>query len=291
MQKVLITGATGNVGSELILHLTGKGLTILAGVRNPREPHPLFDFPDVQPIAFDFTNPATFAAALAGVSTLFLLRPPQLADVPRYFAPLVRASQNAGVSHIVFLSVQGAGTNRWIPHHKIELLVQNSGIPYTFLRPAYFMQNFTTTLLPDIQNKNLIYLPAGKAKFTLVDLRDVGAAGAAVLLQPQAHRNRAYDFTSMEQLDFASMAAILSAAAGKAIRFHSPNLISFFRTKRNEGLSPTPIGIWIMLHYLPRFQSPPVMGNGVADITGKPATSFSQFARDHAHLFRGVQPA
>lgn len=286
MQKVLITGATGNVSTELIRRLTGKGLILLAGVRNPREQHPLFELPDVEPVAFDFSNPATFPPALEGVATMFLLRPPQLADVPRYFAPLVQAAVRAGVGHIVFLSVQGAGSNRFIPHHKIEDLVLASGIPYTFLRPAYFMQNFTTTLLSEIREYGRIFLPAGRAKFTLVDVRDVGAAGAAIILNPSAHSNKAYDLTSHDQLDFGSMAYILSQASGKKISFADPGLLSFLWQQRRKGVPFTYIGVLVMLHYLPRFQKAPATSNAIEDITGKQPVDFEAFAKEYASLFR-----
>ena len=81
-----------------------------------------------------------------------MLRPPQISDVKKYFAPLVETAKKSSIKHIVFLSVQGVDNSKIIPHHKIEKSIVDSKIIYTFLRPAYFMQNFTTTLRNDLVN-------------------------------------------------------------------------------------------------------------------------------------------
>ena len=93
-------------------------------------------FPGVQPIPFDFADPTSQDTALTGCDAVFLLRPPQLTDD---FSDFIARAGRAGVRHIVFLSVQGAKNNRFIPHHKTEQLLINSGLAYTMLRPAYFM--------------------------------------------------------------------------------------------------------------------------------------------------------
>lgn len=292
MKTILVTGATGNVGLEVIKALSGTdpSLRIVAGVRNvEKDAEKLARFP-VQFTAFDFADPTTYQGALSGCDVLFLLRPPQLSDTDKYFRPLIDRAKRAGVQHIVFLSVQGAGENRFIPHHKIEALVRESGIPYTFLRPAYFMQNFTTTLRKDLVEKKQVFLPAGKAPFALIDVRDIGTVAARVLQHPEAHRGKAYDLTNAEQLTFGAMADIISRVTGKPIRYQSPNLISFFRTKRKEGTPAVFILVMIMLHYLPRFQKDPPLSDWVEVLTGKSPITFEQFVQDHAELLGKTAP-
>jgi uncharacterized protein YbjT (DUF2867 family) len=103
--KILITGATGNVGLAVLraLQATPANLQVLAGVRNLHEDSPKLTGLAVSPIHFDFEDTSTFAPALQGVDVLFLLRPPQLADVARYFQPLIAAAKDAAVKHILFL--------------------------------------------------------------------------------------------------------------------------------------------------------------------------------------------
>ena len=105
---------------------------------------------------------------------MFLLRPPQLTDD---FGDFIARAGRGGWRHIVFLSVQGAENNRFIPHHKTEQLLICSGLAYTLLRPAYFMQNFTTTLRADLVERHRIFLPAGRARFTLIDVDDISRVG------------------------------------------------------------------------------------------------------------------
>lgn len=283
MTKVLITGATGNVGTEVIKSLQNidHQLDIYAGVRNSNEDrHKLSNY-KVNFSLFDFTNVETYKTALDGCEILFLLRPPQISEVEKYFKPIIDTFKENGIKHIVFLSVQGVEKSKIIPHHKIEKLIVDSKIPYTFLRPAYFMQNFTTTLHNDLVNKKRIYLPAGNAKFTLVDVRDIGVVSATILTNISEHINKSYELTCKEKLTFGEMAKILSHNLGTDIQYISPNLISFFLTKRKEKIPTMFILVMIMLHYFPRFQKEPETTNLVVKITNQQPTTFEQFINDN----------
>jgi uncharacterized protein YbjT (DUF2867 family) len=279
MTKVLVTGATGNVGIEVLYALKkmGNPLDIYAGVRNTEaEMDKLSEF-NITPVKFDFMDILTFLPALKGMDVLFLLRPPQISDVKKYFAPLIETALQTGTKHIVFLSVQGVEKSEVIPHHKIEKLIVDSKIPYTFLRPAYFMQNFTTTLRNDLVHKKRIYLPAGNAKFTLIDVRDIGTVAAQILTNVSQHINQSYELTCNQKLTFSEMASVLSQGLGTDIQYTSPNLLSFFLTKRKEKVPTMLILVMIMLHYLPRFQKEPETTNWVQKITNVEPTTFEQF--------------
>ncbi|AEI50127.1 NmrA family NAD(P)-binding protein [Runella slithyformis] len=283
MKKILITGATGNVGLEVLaaLQKLPHSFEVRAGVRNPAKDAEKITgiLPTLVP--FDFTDPATFRPALTGCDLLFLLRPPQLSEVQKYFKPLIDTAKETGVQCIVFLSVQGVESSTLIPHHTIEKLIVESGIPYVFLRPAYFMQNFTTTLLPDLRLRKRIFLPAGHAKFTLIDVRDIGAAAALILTDSAKHLYKAYELTNNEKLTFGEMAAALSQALDVTIQYESPNLLRFFWAKRRENVPTMLILVMIMLHYLPRFQKEPAITDWVEKLTGTPPVSFAQFILNH----------
>lgn len=282
----MITGATGNVGTAVIdaLSKLQHNLDLYAGVRDINEGKNKFANYTIQFSQFDFTDFKSYQQALAGCDILFLLRPPQISEVEKYFKPIVDTCKNEGVKHIVFLSVQGVEHSKIIPHHKIEKLLVESKIAYTFLRPAYFMQNFTTTLLHDLIQHHQIYLPAGHAKFTLIDVRDIGEVAAKILINISAHVNQSYDLTCKESLTFSEMAEILSRNLGVNIRFNSPNLLSFFLTKRKEKMPVMLILVMIMLHYFPRFQKEPDVSDWVEKITNVAPKSFEQFIHDHKKL-------
>ncbi|MEM6841659.1 MAG: NmrA family NAD(P)-binding protein [Bacteroidota bacterium] len=280
MKRVLITGATGTVGQEVIRSLQPHTdqVTLVAGVRK------LGDFrgnESDQEVRFDFEDSSSFDAALQNVDTLFLLRPPQISQAKKYFEPIVSAAKRQRVKHVVFLSVQGADTNSVIPHHTIEELIKPSGIDYTFLRPAYFMQNFLTTLKRDLVEEHRVFLPAGKAKFAVIDARDIGRVAAEVILHSEQHQNQAYDLTNQELLSFGEMAQTLTEGLEIPIRYESPNPLKFFVTKKKQGVATPMVLVIITLHYLPRFSSPPPLSSSVQQITGQAPYTFEQFVRDH----------
>ncbi|EMR03135.1 NmrA family NAD(P)-binding protein [Cesiribacter andamanensis] len=292
MSTLLITGATGNVGMEVLKALSQHKHphSVIAGARKPQESTQLAPLcHHIRP--FDFTDSGTYGTALQGVDVLFLLRPPHISEVKTYFAPLVQEAKKAGVKHIVFLSVQGAATSSFIPHHKIEKLIETSRIPYTFLRPAYFMQNFTTTLLDDIRLRRQLYVPAGNAPFSLIDVIDIGKVAARVLANPELYRNNAYDLTNNELLTFEQMADKLSKVTSTPIRYRSPNLLAFFVAKRRQKLPVMLILVMIMLHYLPRFKSAPPRSAWVEKITGEPPRTFNDFLQDNMACFSSLQTA
>jgi hypothetical protein len=133
-------------------------------------------------------------------------------------------------------------------------------------------------------NKNQIYLPAGKAKFTLIDVRDIGLVSAAILTTSSQHINKSYDLTGKEKLTFSEMAGVLSKVLQTNIQYTSPNLISFFLAKRKEKMPVMFILVMIMLHYFPRFQPEPETTDWVAKISHKQPTTFEQFVTDHELL-------
>lgn len=286
MLNILITGATGNVGIEVIKSLKRLSLplNITAGLRNIVSDKIKIKEYNINALKFDISDSSTFVAAFQNIDTVFLLRPPQISDVKKYFEPFINSAIEAGIKHIVFLSVQGVEKSSVIPHHKIEKLIINSKIPYTFLRPAYFMQNLTTTLQNDLVNKRRIYLPAGNAKFTLVDVCDIGKVAAAVLTDTASHTNKIYELTSNEKFTFYEMAAKLSNGLGIKINYESPNLFAFYLTKRKEKMPVMLILVMIMLHYLPRFQKEPKVTDCVELVTGKPPTTFEQFIDANKNL-------
>lgn len=284
--KILITGATGNVGMAVI-NSFGKiqhTLQIVAGIKNLTSDKEKLAGYAVDFVLFDFMDFSTYKPALSGCQMLFLLRPPQISDTEQYFKPLIEVAREVGIKHIIFLSVQGVEKSTIIPHHKIEKLIVDSNISYTFLRPAYFMQNFLGNLHQDLAVNKRIFLPAGNAQFTLVDVRDIGNVAAEIIVNATQHLNKSYELTNTEQLTFAEMATQLSNGLGTKITYESPNLLKFYWTKRKEKIPFMLIMVLIMLHYFPRFQKPPNITDNIKKITGNEPISFRQFIKDNKLL-------
>jgi len=287
-KKILITGATGNIGREVIRCLTlGKVKEeVLAGVRNiARAQHLFTDCTLPHFVHFDFEDPRTFDKALEQVDRVFLLRPPNLANVERYFKPLIKRMKEKGIREVVFLSVQGAGKSPIIPHNKIERLIREHQIDHIFLRPGYFMQNLITNFQHDVQEKRKIILPAGRAKFNWVDGQDIGEAAAILLEQFGKYKNQALELTGYENADFYTVVDLINRIIEDPIEFDNANLLRFYRIRKREGFSTGLIMVMIMLHFLPRFQQEPQVSDVFEKLTGKRPTTLIEFIEREKHHF------
>lgn len=267
--NILISGASGNVG-KAVAHYAAN------------QPDMVIRKASTKPVAadeflFDFGNVVASKDALRDVDIFFLMRPPQLSDTDKYFAPIINACVELNVKHIIFLSVQGADKSSIIPHNKIEKLVRESGLHYTFIRPSYFMQNLTTTLKEDIVKHDSIVLPAGKEKFLWIDVNDIGKAVAQIMSAPETHINKTYTITSNDLCTFGEVAEMLSKKLHRTIRYRSPNLLSFFFYKRKQGMKPAFIVVMIVLHYIARFEDEPMVTNDFKMLTGLEPTPIEKF--------------
>ena len=287
MKRILITGATGNIGSEVVRCITKHGTDnqVIAGVRNISKAKQIFpDLKNLDYCDFDFENPHTFDKSLNNIDCIFLLRPPHISDVDKYFKPLIQKISEKGIRKIIFLSVQGAEKSKIIPHNKIERLIRDSGLDFIFLRPSYFMQNLTTTLLMDIQVKRQIILPAGKAKFNWIDIKNIGDVTAVLLEDFDMHKNKEIELTGVENLDFYSVAKILSTELNDNIKFVNVNPVKFFKIKKQDGLTSGLIIVMTLLHFLPRLQSEPTISNNYESLTGQKPTTLKEFVcRERFH--------
>lgn len=280
MKRILVTGATGNIGKEVIHFLCkpDKESEIIAGVRNVERAKNKFpDCPNLKFRQFDFEDSTSFNAAFTDVDILFLLRPPHISEIEKYFRPLLEAAKAMGINDVVFLSVQGAEKSKVIPHHKIETLIKSLGFNYIFVRPGYFMQNLTTTLLPEIVSSQTITLPSGKAKFNWVDVQNIGEATSALILDFSNFKNKAYEITGTENKNFGDVTNLMSQVTGLNFRFKSINPISFYFKKKKEGVPSDFAIVMTILHFLPRVQAEPQISDNYEKLTGKKPTTIREF--------------
>ena len=287
MKNVFVTGATGNIGQALIkqLLLLGDQVSVSAGVRSVEKAKSTFGATDtVNLCEFDFENPVTYEGGLKGVDTLFLLRPPHISKVD-VFKPLLRAIKRAEIREIVFLSVQGADRSKVIPHNKIERLIKENNVPFIFVRPSYFMQNLTTTLYKEIKEHRTITLPSGGAKFNWVDIKDIAATTAQLIVNFDAYEGKSYDVTGNENVSFERVVALINANIENKLTYRPVGPFAFYRQKKREGMQTGFIIVLLLLHFLPRFQKEPKRSQNVKEITGKEPITLEQFIQREIELF------
>jgi uncharacterized protein YbjT (DUF2867 family) len=243
----------------------------------------------------DYTKPETITNALKNVDKLFLqtLPVPQVADI--CFNVVEEAKKN-DVDYIVKLSAMGAdsqsGSTILRLHGEEEKIIKESGIPYTFLRPPAFMQNFITQFGQTIKIQNAFYVPAGKAKMNFVDARDVAAIAAKMLIngnvgENKFYINKVYDITGQEALSYSHAADILSNETGKKILYIDITEDAARKEMKEIGvMNDWSIDIMIELFRTIKAGYGIETTTVVERITGRKPITFAQFAKDYAEVFR-----
>lgn len=283
---ILITGATGNNGLEILKLLATKNLPVRAMVRDRNRATAINALPNIEIVEGDFDHPETLLKALAGVERAFLLTNSTEHAEAQQLA-FVEAAKQSGVKHLVKLSQYAANADssvRYLRYHAaVEAAIQASGVSHTFLRPNLFMQgllNFRST----IATQSAFYAAIGDAKVSIVDVRDI-ADVAVVALTQSGHKGKIYNLTGSEALTHTEMAEHLSTALGRQITFMDippadmrEAVIGFGMPEwQADGLLED------YAHY--RRDEASEIASGVQDATGKAPRRFADFACDYATAF------
>lgn len=277
--NILVTGATGNVGSEVVRLLSKRGYSVKAAVRSHSDSR--IHLPSgVESVAFDFEQTQTFEPAFRGINTLFLVRPPAISQVKKYIYPALTIAQATGVDRIVFLSLLGAERMAIVPHAKIEAYIKSLGLAYTFLRASFFMQNLSTTHCQDIRDRNEIFVPAGKGKTSFIDVRDIAAIAVKVMTEP-GHEDRAYPLTGSEALDYYEVAEIFTNVLGRQIVYTHPSILKFVRKMYVRGLQPGLIVVMLGIYTTSRLGLAAKVTEDVRHLLQRSPISMEEFVRDY----------
>ena len=296
-RKILLTGATGTVGSEVVKQLvpisTDNNIRATVHSNNKADKDGQFIDKEVEVVYLDYMKPDTITNALNNVDKLFLqtLPVPDVVDTCSY---IVKEAKKNDVNHIVKLSAMGADSQSGVTilrlHGEEENIIKDSGIPYTFLRPPAFMQNFITQFGRTIKTQNAFYVPAGDAKMSFVDVRDIAAIAANILMnsngnENKQYMNKAYEITGPEALTYSQVAEIISDKVGRKITY-----IDITEDTAREGLKQIGMDDWSINIMIELFRT--IRGGygsetteAVEHITGKEPISLTEFANDYAEVF------
>jgi uncharacterized protein YbjT (DUF2867 family) len=285
--RVLVTGALGNVGREVLRALAARGLEARAADRSAERAREVLG-PEADVVALDFLEPRTFAPALKGCDALFLLRPPAISDVKPTLNRLVDVAVASGVRHIVFLSVAGAGTNTLVPHHAVERHLEQSGTGWTLLRPGFFAQNLGDAYRRDIVEDGRLYVPAGGGSVAFVDVRDLAEVAARAFAAPEGHAGKAYTLTGPESLTFLEVAQLLTEALGVHVRYQAASVPGYMLHLWRRGLPTAQILVQTVLHTGLRFGQAERVDPTLARLLGHSCRTLSDYVRDHLSLWSPV---
>lgn len=276
---ILVIGALGNVGAEVVKQVLASGRPVRAADIDAQKLKERFG-DTVETVRFDFTDPRTFEATFRGVKKMFYMRPPHLANIQRDMQPSMEAAKRAGVTHVVFLSLIGIEKAKYVPHYRVETYLHQLGLQTTFLRCSFFMQNLNTTHRREIKDCNEIFVPVGNARTSFIDVRDIGAV-AAVTLTGEGHAGYNYDLTGWESLDYWEVAHILSDVLGRTITYCNPNPFYFLIETLRRGTPLIFALVQLGLYTSTRFGMAKDVTPAVENLLGRKPTSFRQYVLDY----------
>jgi len=283
--SILVTGATGTIGSLVVQGLAAAGAEVSAFVRTPGKQA----FPaGVTEVVGDLTDVPSLRAALSPVRTLFLLNAVTPDEVTQALVAL-NLAREAGIERIVYLSVIHADKFTDVPHftgkHTVERMIESLDIPATILRPAYFMQN-ERMVQQVIQGYGVYPMPIGSRGVAMIDARDIAEAAVAELLR----RDRAaapsprvtLELVGPELLTGASVAGIWSAALGRDIAYGGDDVAAFEAQMAAMGPSWLAYDMRLMMAGIQKFGMHGA--DGAADrlqaLLGRPLRRYSDFVRE-----------
>ena len=284
--KIIVN--SGNIGTPVAVELARLGVPVTLTVRAPKA-NAEWDRLGIKQVPFDINSVASMTAALQGGDAFFSLSPlvENLVEVGQKAA---QAAQAAGIKKIVRSSAQGAGPAAAIAlgrmHYAAEQAVADSGIPFTVLRPANFMQNYLNFGTPQtIRAQSAFYSPLGEAKVSVVDTRDVSAVAVKVLLE-SGHEGKRYDLTGGESLSNGEIAELFSRALGRKINF-----VNLPAAAANEAMAKGGTPAWLVpvlaeLNAVGAAGYLAAVKPDVELILGRKPIPFAQFIQDHLATFQ-----
>jgi uncharacterized protein YbjT (DUF2867 family) len=285
-KPVLVTGATGTIGRDVARLLSGKGVSVRAGVRDQAKARKQFGA-DLALVPFDFENEKTFSETIEGVEKVFLL-PPLLQNQLEVMNAFVDAAKRTGVRHIVKLSAIGIDDETQPMaikgHAANERHIRESGVAFTFLRPNSFMQNFITYFPP---RNGAIYLPWGNGTASFVDTRDIASVAAKVLTS-DGHEGKIYTLTGPAALGIAEVARILFEVTGREFKYIDVPDVAARDGMLQAGVPQWQVELVMGLHAVNKQNRWSAVTSDIEKVTGTPPTDFAQFARDHGDKFRAI---
>jgi len=283
---ILVTGAGGTVGKELVKALSASGAKFRAAYNSPAKVDEARR-KGLDAVAIDYAKPESVSAALAGTDHLFLLGAGAAGQTEAEIG-VVRAAKQAGVKHVVKLSVWGADGEAFSfanVHRPVEREIETSGMGWTFLRPNGFMQNLPNFFAATIKSQGAFYLPSRGCRISHVDVRDIAAVASKALTDP-GHEGKIYTLSGPEGLTYTEIAAKLSVVIGKPVTYVDVPDADFKKGAMAAGMPEAYTDAMLSLIHYYEGDNASRVTQDVERVAGRKPFSFDQFARDYANAFK-----
>lgn len=287
MTKIFVAGAAGNIGTALLAALHHADVEVVAGVHDPDKAKTLNDL-GMETRLFEFQDTDAMVRAMEGCDRMFLVLP-LIEQMTRWGHLAVQAAQQAGIQYIVRSSGYAASSDaHWRlgrEHGMVDQFVEDSGIPFTVLRPNTFMQNFTGPFAEMVRS-GTIALPEEDHPVSYLDVRDIARCAATLLVDPGEHENKFYALTGPEGLTMSDVAARISTATGREITYAPIAEDDYVTVLKDMDVPEWNINMLVSLSRIVKLGMVGNVTKAVEFLTGAPATSFADFAKEHAVIWK-----
>jgi uncharacterized protein YbjT (DUF2867 family) len=285
---ILITGSTGNVGSQVVKQLSSFNGSVRAAVQSKNRADDIKNT-KAELVEMNFNKSDTIEAAFKDIQKVFLLTP-FVPDMVEMSKSLIREAKKANVNHIVKQSAFGSDLEDGITmnklHRQVEEAIESSGINYTFLRPMSFMQNYLGHS-DSIKSQGVFYAPLIDSRTSFVDVRDI-AAVAVEALTKSGHENKAYNITGPEAVSNYDIANILSKTTDRKITYVNISDDEARKGMKENGMQEWTINALMELYNFQKAGKASHVSLDVERVTNRKPISFEQFAKDYFETFRSI---
>ena len=270
---ILVVGASGTVGTELINQLKQQGhqtrATTSQKVQNSQEL-----------MHINLATGEGIKDAFEGVDKAFFLSPPGYADQYALLSPLIKEAKRRGLKKVVLMTAMGANANDSTPFRRAEIELEKSGLNFNIIRPNWFFQNFSSFWIQGINEQNKILLPAGKAKVSFIDARDISAV-AAKLLTSDAFDRKDFDLTGPEAVDHNQVAEAISKVSDRKVEYQEIKPEELKQGLLKAGAPEDYANFLVMIFGFLREGYSERLTSSVKDITGLEPRALSKYSNDY----------
>ena len=275
--KILVTGATGNIGKGVVELLKSKNANFVAGTTNG---DPIVG---VKTVKADFVDKDSLEKAMQGITTLFMVLPNH-PEMVKWGENIIDTAKNSGVNHIVRSSGSLANIDSDLLIEQLlgttDKYLKESGINYTITAPSFFMQNFINFFAADYK-VGAIYQPAGNEKISWTDVRDIAAVNVEALLNPEKYLNQTLTITGSESLNYEESVNQMNEVLGKEVKYVAVPNEAAIQAMKEINFPPFIIDLMISLNESIKQGHAIETTDTIETVTGQGPITFKQFLADN----------
>ncbi len=271
--RILIIGASGLVGSAVAAQLKSQGQSVRTTTSKKAAA-------TADNVYLNLQTGEGLKDAFEGIDRAFFMSPAGYADPYSLLAPLIQEAKRRGLQKVVLMTAMGVNYDESTPFRRAEVELEKSGLGYNIIRPNWFMQNFHTFWIGGIKEFGKILLPAGDAKTSFIDSRDISEVAAKLLLD-DSQSGKAFDLTGPEALTHAQVASLISQGTGRKVAYQEIEPTALKKSLLQAGLPEDYSDMLLFILEKLKAGYSAAITESVPQLLGRPARKFAGYVQDY----------